>query len=120
MPRKLIGGALLIAFAGLIIHVCAALVRKDIRHMVPTLVRLALIPIIIGSLNPGVIWIRSPEVLPRTERPHPGRGSPRSSRRAADDVYRLIIEDVVGNEVLTSYTRGSKRALKEGRSKKFL
>src|SRR5271165_3243215 len=51
MRRELIGAALVIAFAGLIIHVCAALVRKDIGHMVPTLVRLALIPIIIGSLE---------------------------------------------------------------------
>ena len=51
MRRELIGAALVIAFAGLIIHVCAALVRKDIGHMAPALVRLALIPIIIGSLE---------------------------------------------------------------------
>ena len=55
MRRELIGAALVIAFAGLIIHVCAALVRKDIGHMVPALVRLALIPIIIGSLESWVI-----------------------------------------------------------------
>lgn len=53
MRSDLIGAALVIAFAGLVIHVCAALVRKDIAHMAPTVVRLALIPIIIGSLE---IW----------------------------------------------------------------
>jgi hypothetical protein len=47
----LINVAFVIAFAGLVIHICTALIRKDVAHMFPTLVRLAFIPIIIGSLE---------------------------------------------------------------------
>jgi hypothetical protein len=47
---ELIGAALVLAFAGLLVHVALALVRKDTAHMMPTLVRLAVISIVIGSL----------------------------------------------------------------------
>jgi hypothetical protein len=44
--------ALILAFAGLVIHTFAALVRKNIAHMFPTLVRLALVAITITFIGP--------------------------------------------------------------------
>ena len=51
LRNELIGVAFILAVAGLTVHACTALARKDIAHMWPTLVRLALIPIIIGALQ---------------------------------------------------------------------
>jgi len=105
MPRKLIGAALLIAFAGLIIHVCAALVRKDIRHMVPTLVRWRSFDYyrfagILGDLDTA---LRS---IAPAERLIPVGGI--AQVKPAVRLMTLPVDnrDVVGNEVLTSYTRG--------------
>jgi len=43
--------ALVLAFAGLVTHVCYALLRRDAGEMFPTLVRLALISILVTSLE---------------------------------------------------------------------
>jgi hypothetical protein len=48
-----VGVGLVLAFAGLLVHVAIALARKDISHTMPTLVRLAVISIVIGSLS---VW----------------------------------------------------------------
>ncbi|MGA8659223.1 MAG: hypothetical protein WB586_24095 [Chthoniobacterales bacterium] len=53
LHNELIGVAFILAFAGLTVHASVALVRKDIAHMWPTLMRLALIPILIGALE---VW----------------------------------------------------------------
>jgi hypothetical protein len=45
------GAALVVAFAGLLIHVCHAMAGRNVAAMLPSLVRLALIPIIIVGLQ---------------------------------------------------------------------
>src|SRR5271166_6740019 len=45
------GAALVIAFAGLLVHVCYAMAGRNVAAMLPSLVRLALIPIIIVGLQ---------------------------------------------------------------------
>jgi hypothetical protein len=51
LRTELIGVAFVLALAGFLVHSCVALVRKDVAHLWPTLVRLALIPIIIGVIQ---------------------------------------------------------------------
>jgi hypothetical protein len=51
LQNELIGAALVIAFAGLLIHVCHAMAGRNVAAMLPSLVRLALIPIIIVGLQ---------------------------------------------------------------------
>jgi hypothetical protein len=51
LHNELLGVALVLAFAGLLVHVCSGLIRRDAGQMFPTLVRLALISILITSLE---------------------------------------------------------------------
>jgi hypothetical protein len=50
LHNELLGAALVICFVGLIVHVCMALTGRSASLLFPSLVRLALIPIIIVSL----------------------------------------------------------------------
>ena len=51
LQNELTGAALVIAFAGLLVHVCYAMAGRNVAAMLPSLVRLALIPIIIVGLQ---------------------------------------------------------------------
>jgi hypothetical protein len=50
LHNQLVGAAFVLAAAGLLVHSFSALVRKDVVQISPTLIRLALISIIIGAL----------------------------------------------------------------------